>query len=581
MSKFKRMIAATLAATICLTPSFAFQMNDITAHAASTTAGYSAMMNIPDTAITTASSKVKYGGGGYMTFTGTNWTASNNVYTCAANKSKKKLSTGWIASQMLRKYKAEFTVEIPKTYFIGKNSSTVRVGEVKELVSASVSFRTPGRQAGSEHSLPLTITEDIKNSTEDTYVYKCTSAFSSYGTEMKCIINCNSDSKDRLKSYETKVKYVVRSTGDIGYTNSDAYLSDGTGEKVHVQIDLQNSGISSAQYNKWLSMLVRFVNSVSDITGIQHKNIYVMFNEEMSSTPNCDHFVISGDGESVVVKMSPNYPINDTIKACQLDWGLMHELAHCYSFKTSNKTFAQAFNYNLDDVHTNVRAVTAMQNCSQLRSIEVVLDGVNVGNYKKAWYNAYLKKSNEQYFKMLYPYYKYTTRVSNGWVNLEKYFNGRVETALLNNDVVYGAIETINEGSSYTYGKYSSKPLIFETADTYRFINGFYYLCKNTSGYGATKANYKKFIKDFVGAEVYAAFIDTTTNESELWEAKKSNVKGDLTLDKKVNSNDITWLDGYMKNTKGLSPEGAFNADYNKDGYINTADRTAISNLIS
>lgn len=574
MTKFKKIIAATLAATLCLTPSFTNMMNDIPVQAAaSTTAGYSATMNIPDDKLSSTSKVVSYGGGGQLSLSGTGWNAKNGVYTCPANTTKNALSSGWVNTAMLRKNKFECSIQVPN------NSRTNTEAKMQKLVTASVQFRTGSRPSGYSHNIPLNIVRDTANSTSSKLVYRVTSMFSNYGTQRKLTLNFGSN----LKAYETVVKNAATCTGDYNCTNTEAYLIDGTGERVHLQINKKNSGITSAQYSKWLNMLVRFVNSVSDITGIQHKNIYIMFEDETSPNPNCDHFVISNDGEGVTVKMSLNYTpaVLKTIKEGTLDWGLMHELAHCYSFKSSNTKFAEAYNYNLDDVHTNVRAMTALQNCTQLRTVNISLDGTNVGNYSVAMHKAYLSNTSSDLFKMLEVFYKYTKNSSSNWVVLEKYFKGNVESAYLNNDVVYGAIETINGSDcSYTYGKYSSKPIIFETADTYRYINGLYYLCKNTTGYGSTKANFKKFLKTYVGAEVFASFIDHQTNNSDLGEAIKSDVRGDLTLNKVANSTDVTWFNGYMNNTRGLSAEGAYNADYNKDGYINSADKSAISAAI-
>ena len=140
--------------------------------------------------------------------------------------------------------------------------------------------------------------------------------------------------------------------------------------------------------------------------------------------------------------------------------------------------------------------------------------------------------------------------------------------------------EVIDEKSNYWY-----KDILFKSPDTYRFINSMYYLSKNaaSNGYGATKENFKKFLKEFAGANVFANFVKST-NKSSLGEASVSKIKGDLNLDKKVNSTDIIFADRYFAdnynaNNNGLSPEGAFNFDMNSDGYINQEDLNQLKKL--
>ena len=112
-----------------------------------------------------------------------------------------------------------------------------------------------------------------------------------------------------------------------------------------------------------------------------------------------------------------------------------------------------------------------------------------------------------------------------------------------------------------------------------------YYLSKNASGYGKSKEQFKSFITNFVGVNVFGDFINYKSNDSSLFEAKVSDIKGDLNLDQKINNEDINaanryFADNYNFNNNGLSPEGAFNFDINSDGYINQEDLNLLKKLV-
>jgi len=354
---------------------------------------------------------------------------------------------------------------------------------------------------------------------------------------------------------------------------------------------MKTDGFTTEETKNYMKMLCRYVNSLSDITGIKRKDVYVMF-DELNGCPGeypneCPCMTIgtiSSDDSVPLVLMPRSYSttaFKNTVKNCQLDWGMMHELSHCYSFATDNKHFASAYNYTGDDVSTNVRGVTALQNCSQLRSTYVVKGSTNVGNYTTALINAtYSFEGERPFYEVINVFGKYAKKY--GWVSLEKLYGGDFDSPNIINGVVYGAIESLKYDKN---SKYYNKDIKFTSADTYRFINNLYYLSKNASGYGKSKEQFKSFIKNFVGVNVFGDFINFKSNDSSLYEAGISDIKGDLNLDGRLTSADITeankyFADNYNLNNNGLTPEGAFNFDMNSDGYINQEDLNKLKKSI-
>ena len=223
-----------------------------------------------------------------------------------------------------------------------------------------------------------------------------------------------------------------------------------------------------------------------------------------------------------------------------------------------------------------------MQNCLQTRDVQVVFNGHNVGNYKTALNNAKIfANEGDPFFEIADFFGRYGNQIDNGWIKLETYFGGVYGNPNIINSVVYGAQEAIDQYSSYWWYNENT----FKTADTYRFINSIYYLGREaaSNGYGATKNDFKKFIRNFVGANVFTKYIVEKTNISDLGEASVSRLKGDLDLDGKITSADVTlgnkyFADNYSVPDNGLTPEGAFNFDTNSDGYINQEDLNYVKN---
>ncbi len=619
MKTIKNLIAATAALAICFTPTASpIAKPKNVSYAVINTAGTSATLNMPDSSIYVSCSKRKYGGGGALNIKtelnpnkasalyGTwNWDSKRKAYVYTPPKKgnvhyKPNFTTGWIKTDKLRKYNLYYTVKVPKKYSDTDIAKLITITETNRTNDHSKDGNPFIIERNNANKNTFTITKYKEDSTYTTYNVKF--PVSVYGDEVKIDIKLEDidgapsftkkSNQDTMNSNVDDIEFssFSMSDGDIGYTRCDASYANG--ESVHMLINLEsasssNGGLSTDQLHTYMRTICRLMNSLSDITGIKHKDIYIMFDDDQSGCPQADHFVISNDGNAVVVRMPVAYFVNgtyaflSTIKNNMLDWGFMHELSHCYSFTGVEKKFAQAYNHTIDDAHTNARGATAMQNCDQLKNIKIVLDSqYYLGNYKEALTKARSHKNSEaEVYDIIKVFGWYANNINDGWIKLEKYFGGEYDNPYVNNGALCAAQEAMNATDYKYYSTYNNKPIKFDSSETYRFINSMFYLSKQaaSNGYGASKDSFRKFLKNVVTDNVFAKFIVNKTNNGYLGEATVSTLKGDLNLDKKITSVDVDLgqkflADNYNNPKNGLTPEGAFNFDTDSNGYINQED---------
>ena len=218
---------------------------------------------------------------------------------------------------------------------------------------------------------------------------------------------------------------------DFGYTDKDFQKYDvlcRNGENIHITMQYN---CTQENIETWLKTLSRYVNSLSNITGVKRNNIYIFeFADQLCICPCDDGYVIPANNpiHAVLVPSAswgPTYSdvqqsIQDSPDSIHLLY--LHELGHCYATKKFNNTF----NCNIDDGNTNARGITAMQNCTELNQTVLYANG-NLGTYNVAFRNLADSKYGETVnFKILNMFANYIQEYGdkNGWAILEKYFEG-------------------------------------------------------------------------------------------------------------------------------------------------------------
>ena len=213
------------------------------------------------------------------------------------------------------------------------------------------------------------------------------------------------------------------------------------GENYHITMKYIFSNEDDTQ--TWLRTMSRFINSLSDITGIKRNEVYIIDGSETLFSENCtcpckDEYIIpSENGIPAVLVPRDKGWINTSIdieksisyNPNSIHLLYLHEVSHFYA--KNDSVFQDLFNGNVDDGNTNIRGITAMQNCEELKNTilfaenEIFKSG-NLETYQvAARYLADGKYSETVNFRILNMYANYIeTYGDKGWAILEKYLEG-------------------------------------------------------------------------------------------------------------------------------------------------------------
>lgn len=303
----------------------------------------------------------------------------------------------------------------------------------------------------------------------------------------------------------------------------DVYCDNG--ENLH--ITMKYNFFSDDERETWLRTMSRLVNSLSDITGVRRKDIYIFeYADALCDNPCKYEGMIPGGVYPAVMVPSDKYEetcmdVQNSIYVHPDSIHLLylHELSHCYAV---GKNFDSTFSCNLDDGNTNIRGITAMQNCEQLGSSILYADNVTkeseLGNYTVAARNLADTKCNETVnFRIINTFANYIEKYNDyGWALLEKYFEGGdtiFNANLYSSDVQKIIIDKLKGSEKISQeDKYKCDELC---SDSFKFMNTLQFLQQNAPEYTYRNANdgMINFIDDFVnydkGDHKYAdAFVD-------------------------------------------------------------------------
>ena len=300
------------------------------------------------------------------------------------------------------------------------------------------------------------------------------------------------------------------------------------GENLHIIMDYDF--FTNDDMETWLRTMSRFVNSLSDITGVKRKDIYIFeYADALCYDPCKDEGMIPSSSimsNPAIMVPSEKYArtcidVQDSIYTAPKSIHLLylHELSHCYAV---GETFNSTFGCNLDDGNTNIRGITAMQNCEQLESAILFADNIlkksNLGTYTDAARNLADTKWNETVnFRIMNTFANYIERYNeDGWALLEKYFEGGdpiFNANLYSSDVQKIITNKLKDSEKISpEDKYKCDDLC---SDSYNFINTLQFFQQNAreKAYNDAKDGMIKFIDDFVtydqGNHKYKdAFVD-------------------------------------------------------------------------
>lgn len=551
----KRFIAGALSAAVLIPSSLGLALlTPVIAYAAPHRAESASEISVSDSEISIHTDQISREAAKSIELeTGDSWEYDKRArtYKCAAGKTKYCLSYNF-STYALDKQTLSITLRVT-------NSSITDTAEkIVELVTLS----TPS----GNNIYSCTAEKDTKKSTPQTVFYTVKASFISYYGNSFVALNFDS----KLKDHELTISNCTVSADNVGCMYST--VTDNKGQKLHMDLK-KNSGFSDSKYNNWLRNLGRYTSSLSAITDIKYEDIYISFDDPSVQQPtSCCDYVVNESGQSVgvLIKFQPDTSgfILEQVMNGLFDWGIMHEISHAYSHLNGNNKSYEQFNTTGDEGLVNVRGITAIQNCSELRNINIGINGIDLGSYKHAMKNSADVYGSNGLFDQLYIYDKYANSFREGWNVLEKITHGA--DSGISSEALNGAIQFISESGKYTYGGWGSNSICFSTRDTLRFINVLYFLSTNHPEYGTSKDKFKKFLNDYVGIDIFAHYYRERTNNDNYY--NQSIIYSDVNGDRVFNENDLLALKSFVAGKSALAPEGVYQADYNGDGCVNEQD---------
>lgn len=566
MSK-RKFIAGTLSAALIASSSVGSISSSLTASAASDTAGTIQAMSITDSEMTVQSeNRYRTEAQKVELSSRANWEfdSKKGTYKCPSGKSKQSLN-GKISTCALDRKTLSFLIQI--TNHDGTDTD--------EIINNSISLQVFNPSGGSNKNWTepqgLEIRKDTGKSDSKTAVYSVKWDFISYygnkDTDIKLQFLNGS-----FTDCDVSVSCVL-SAADEGYIYSE--VTDSKGQKIHLSIR-KSTYLSDQQYDEWLMTLGRYISSLSDITGIEFRDIYICFDDPSVFMPSsqCD-YITDDTGKNVGILIK--YPDDTSQYHCRqimddyFDWGIMHEISHAYSYLNDITQSYAAYDSLGDEGLVNVRGIAAIQNCSELRSKNLILNGTVLDNYVHALSSSANADNNALQnclFDQLYLYDKYANSFSEGWAVIEKIMLG--DSIEMSSETLDTAIQFVKESGSCSYGGGGDSTLSFSTRTALRFINVLYYLCSNHPRYGSDQKAFRKFLGSYVGIDVLSHYCNQFLSVADRYDLPTVlyDVDGNNVFDR----NDPQAVRDFAAGKITLSPEGVFQADFDKDGYVTGQD---------
>ena len=351
--------------------------------------------------------------------------------------------------------------------------------------------------------------------------YICTCEFLSYGTDYTASINNLDNSGFEFGSFRVSGK-------SDDFYKVETFASGG--ERIYGVLPKAN--YSKEQLERWGKDLCLLANSLKELTGNSVDNIFIIPDEyipkeyiekpETINGANTKNYVwTSGNGcdKNALITIGKSLTNQETKLISGLDTNidnpgimnkyLTHEVGHAYALFPGD-TFAPAYYYTTqsgaevpigDDNYTNVRALTAMNNCTQLKDYRIndnrlykLSDLYNSGNTTFTFYFAQ-KMIKYVGFNALEKFYKADNALSYNSEDV-------IDCADAINKVILKSSIKINADNAEEYKEYlqfvnglkglciSKNPNMTSTSGFMRTMKEMFTIDGNTDGY--------KFLKSMI-----------------------------------------------------------------------------------
>lgn len=282
------------------------------------------------------------------------------------------------------------------------------------------------------------------------------------------------------------------------------YIEAKTPGGENVFINTKHPGNYNTNVEKLAKKLCMYANSLSDVTGVKLGTVYIL-----SDDPYTENYPAWG--------LASGYRLNDkgdkygyvgtnyAASAVELDyatnhsdvmtWTMMHEISHCYAISSNLTNFFDNYRFN-DEYLTNARGLTAIQNCDNLRNMDI-----NINEYYEK-YDEIFAAMNPNTSDPCGFHAKKLVEIGKtyGWDKLEQYFKAdEVENSYLSDD---------NYDYANTLKNYLGKNFSTNNGVYLRYVNSFRKLMKLCWGY-CNEQGFTSFVEQHF---TKAGVISTLTN---------------------------------------------------------------------
>ena len=282
-------------------------------------------------------------------------------------------------------------------------------------------------------------------------------------------------------------------------------------DDMFIRIKQDNCG-TKAQREKWAKRLCVYSNSLSDMTGVKHDtNFMFLDNEYTGQLAFSNSFCIDGTGNKYAFTAF-NIDSTNNIKAdikntakTIISWTELHEISHSYGYAKGANSFYTNYIYH-DEALTNVRGLTAIQNCDNLRNVDV---RCNKSYYK---YGAALANYMKQYPHELFGFGEKLQALGDRYQydRLEEFFG--VKNSYVNKDISYTSAN--NKDAAQVVKDVTGTPVNVNNTNYLKYVNILRSLYMITWYQDYYHYNFKSFVENNMDTAAMKSYIEYEMNSN-------------------------------------------------------------------
>lgn len=456
--------------------------------------------------------------------------------------------------ELLGRYKVSFTVQ----------DSTLAQTDLEQALQLVVTAKNEDRVAwGDAYTFPVQVTALPDGA------FQIEGHLIAYGTTLQIDTKGIAFSKETVCSeagicgensdYRLVKTHATEAENVYALVPKQAVLADGSQEEI-----------PHGRFHQWAKRMCMYLNSLSDVTGIQKGYTYLSFCNDYGTGAGCtDPYAYSlFDDNATCIVSYTTACCGDILRgiyagAQTMEWIELHELSHCYHYQVVEglrNSFDAYYSPGSDETTANVRGLTALQNCTNLRDVELHFDGCT-GSYATILQQKLESGDSSATIRFAGSLVHYAVdRGADGWEMLEAYCRGTDGKQI--NDLLPDSLSAFQ---TYTGIRVADGEAITRAALKYVNTLCFLYMYSG-SQMAFDPVGFIAFLTEQVKYDL------TTFNLRRYLILECNDGLGDIDQDGWVTMLDVLQLEEHLAHTRFLSEEELLHADLNRDGKVNLSD---------